>query len=355
MKVADVLKTDGILKILASDTLGKALNMLSSSHDAAFVFKDGEFKEYIGVVNPYYCVIKTQHPPETKVENVIFHAPKLKKEDLLERAARLMIESKIHYLPVLDQKARFLGIVTARRILGKLLEQGKLEKPIHSVLGSKKPLVKVKETDSIFEVLEKFKSERVSKLVVVDDHDHLRGIVAHYDLIGPNLFPKTRISYGDKAGDKASNVGKVRNLMKTYVLTLKIEDMLSDAARLILDKEIGSVVIVDKERRPISIITTTDLLKKAFEMVEVKQAEAELKNLREKYIGPAKRFVDKIIKKARKRGADVKIWIEEGRSGGVVKIKVEVKMKGQVYHFAKEDKNLKRLFEKINSALEELF
>ena len=75
MKVAEILKTEGIFKSTKDETLGTVLNNLSSSHDAAFIFEDKDFKKYLGVINPYYALIKSNYPPDTKVERAIFHAP----------------------------------------------------------------------------------------------------------------------------------------------------------------------------------------------------------------------------------------------------------------------------------------
>ena len=54
---------------------------------------------------------------------------------------------------------------------------------------------------------------------------------------------------------------RVKNFAKSYVLTLTKDKYLSEAIKLIVDKRIGSVIIIDKERRPLGIITTRDILR----------------------------------------------------------------------------------------------
>ncbi len=359
MKVAEVLKTEGIIKASKDESLGAVLNNLSSSHDAAFVFEDDDFKKYLGVINPYYCLVKRFYPPETKVEKVLFHAPKLKLSDHLQRAARLMIESKVHYLPVFsDEGDKFLGIATARRILRRLLQTKRLEKDLNSVIAQKRPLITIYENDTLAKALGIFKSEKISKLVVVDPHGHLKGVLAYFDLIPLIVFPKEGASFGDRAGDKAKEnflSSKVKNYMKNLVLTLGLNSTLKEAAELILEKQIGSVVVVDRQNKPVNIITTRDILDFGFRpSAELEEfSEVEIKNVKEKHFSFIKTFVERLLKKAEKRKAKVKIWIEEEKHGGVIKMKVELEMKGERHYFTKEDKNIKKLLYKMDNALEE--
>jgi len=52
----------------------------------------------------------------------------------------------------------------------------------------------------------------------------------------------------------------VKNFAKTYVIVLTINNLLTEVINLILEKKIGSVIVVDQEKKPIGIITTRDLL-----------------------------------------------------------------------------------------------
>jgi len=269
-----------------------------------------------------------------------------------------MMQSKVHYLPVFDDKGeKFLGIATARRILKRLITTEKLSKNVQQILSTKKPLVSIAESASIFDALRKFKEEKISKLVVVDSHGHLRGILAYFDLIPLSLFPKERPSFGDKAGDKDSylKTAKVRNFMKTFVLTLPLSASLKQAAELILEKEIGSVVILGNNKTPVSIITTRDLLEYGFATKERIEnlSEVEIKSVKEKHLPFIKTFVEKLLTKAEKRKAAVKVFFEEEKAGGVIRAKIQLDIKGKTFYFSHEDKNLKRLLEKLDRAVEE--
>src|SRR3990167_10291057 len=114
MELLDFVKTKNIIKIAPDTTLSHALSSLKSSHDAAFVFDEKD--NYMGLVNPYYSIIKTSLPGNAKIEHYLFHAPRIKLNDSVAKVARLMIESKVNYLPVFDDRNEFVGITSARRL-----------------------------------------------------------------------------------------------------------------------------------------------------------------------------------------------------------------------------------------------
>jgi len=261
MQPKDLIKTKNIVKISPDDTLSKALTHLSSSHDAAFVFSDDD--KYMGVINPYYCFIKSSHPGNSKVEKCLFHPPKIKTTFSIAKIAQLIIESKIHYLPVFDEKDKFIGIVSARHILMLMRDSHLFNLKISEYLKIKKyPVYTIFEDDLLTEAMKSFKKHKISKLVVINKNMKLRGVLAYYDLINYLVTPREKRHKGDREGARIVSFkhNKVINFTKTLVLTLTEENTLKDAINLILDKEIGSIIIIDKNKHPISVITTRDFL-----------------------------------------------------------------------------------------------
>lgn len=261
MSLSDILKTKNIIKILPQESLHSALAKLSSSHDAAFVFS--EDKKYLGVINPYYCLIKSSYPGNAKVSHCLYHAPRVRISYSLTKIAELFIESKIHYLPVFDEADHFLGIVSARRLLSRLEGDPQFKIKIDEVLKmKKKSLSVIFDEDTVAAALALFKSTKFSKLVVTGGDLKLKGILSYFDLIYYLTLPKTSPEAGEREGNKISFYHhQVKTFMKTYVLTLTKNHLLSEALHLILTKKIGSVVIVEEKKHPIGIITTRDLLR----------------------------------------------------------------------------------------------
>ena len=259
MAVKKVLKIDNIIKISPDETLSSALVKLRSSHDAAFVFDENN--KYLGVINPYHCVIKSSYPSNAKVIHCLFHPPKIYIDFSLVKVAQFFIDSKVHYLPVFDEKENFLGIISARRLLSYFINDNDFKIKIEKILKNKKPLKVINVNENLSTALNVFKSTKFSKLVVVDNNFKLKGILSYFDLVYYLMSPKTSPGKGDREGNKISFFHQpVKKFIKTFVLTLTKDNFLSEVIDLILEKKVGSVVIVEEKKKPVGIITTRDIL-----------------------------------------------------------------------------------------------
>lgn len=349
MKLHKILQTENIIKVNSNDTLSTALNRLSSAHDAAFVFS--KENKYLGVINPYYCVIKTSSPSNMKIEHSLYHAPHIKLRMPISKIAQLMIESKIHYLPVFDDKEQFMGIVTARGLLRAMEYLDIFTTKIDELLNRKKqPLVTIFEDDALSNAMHKLKMFKVSKLVVVNKEMRLRGILSYYDLISYLASPKKREKQ-DKSGDKTGLQSKsVRHFLKTFVLTLSKDDYLRDALHLILEKKIGSVVIIDNQNRPINIITTKDLLTLFVRESTKEKIEVTSNSLSKESRRTLSGFFEHLRFGMKKtpQVEKAKLVVKEEKDGGLFKVILSfIPKKGQPKIIQEEGKNLVKVLNKV--------
>jgi len=261
MRLLNILKENNIIKVSPDNHLSKVLSKLSTSHDAAFVFNENN--KYLGVVSPYFTMIKSSFPGNTKVEHCLTHTSKIYLNYPLSKVCELFIQSKVHYLPVFDEKEKFLGIISARRILSYFKDQPIFKVKVEEIIKKRwQGLITVYEDDMISQAIHLFKTKKISKLVVINQERKLKGVLSYYDLIRLMISPKYSNHRGERIGDKISFYNyRVKNFAKSYVLTLSKEKLLIEVINLIVNKKIGSVIIVDKERRPLGIITTRDILR----------------------------------------------------------------------------------------------
>lgn len=270
MRLLNILKENNIIKVSPDDHLSKVLSKLSTSHDAAFVF-DKEDK-YMGIVSPYFTMIKTSLPGNAKVEHCLTHTAKVYLNYPLSKVCELFIQSKIHYLPILSPvplgaqgkyEEKFLGIISARRVLSYFKDQPIFKVKIEEIIRKRwQGLITIFEDDTITQAIHLFKTKKISKLIVINHEKKLKGILSYYDLIKLMISPKYSGHHGERGSEKISFYNyRVKNFEKNYVLTLSKDRLLIEAINLIVSKKIGSVIIVDKERRPLGIITTRDILR----------------------------------------------------------------------------------------------
>lgn len=353
MELRDFVKTKNIIKLAPDRTLSQALSTLKSSHDAAFIF--GLKDTYLGVINPYYSIIKTSLPGNAKVEHYLFHAPRVKQHYSVAKVARLMIESKIHYLPVFDQSDKFIGITSARRLLALYKNSPVFDQEVGLFVRRKnQPLFTVYDTDFVSSAVNLFKQKRVSKLVVVNKNMKLYGILTYYDLINFLITPRRKVHRGDKEGNRSSfQYQQVKNFAKTYVLTLKQEDNIREALRLILDKKIGSVVVIDEAKNPIGIITTRDLLTLLIQENRGKRLELTLKNLSStsNYIVEGFTRQLKIWMQRLPNVEKAKLFIKEEKRGRLFEAVLSlIPQKGKRKVVKREGKNLQKVLREIKKS-----
>lgn len=336
MSVKAIYKTDDIIKVGLEDTLSKALSKLHSSHDSAFVID--EENNLKGIVNPYYCVIKKSYPSNAKAKHCMFIPPKIQINTSIGKAAKMMIESKVHYLPVYENDI-FTGILSARRLLDYIKRNHTFDIKLSEYIKRKKPLVTVFEDEFVSRAVHLFKQFRISKLVVVSRDYKLKGIVTHFDIVSYLSSPKDKKSINLK-GDKAPYMKKpLRNFMKSNVIKLKESSSIIKAVELILDKEIGSVVVIDDKDRPIGIITTKDIL---LTLVE-KKKEPKFELVKQQLSSASEHLVrilsKRFIKKSERIGAvdKIKLTVKEEKSGNLYKAVVSF--------FSSENKVIHRISE----------
>ena len=95
------------------------------------------------------------------------------------------------------------------------------------------------------------KSYRISGLPVVED-GALIGVVSQTDLLNARS--------SELIGANWERV-KVRHLMSRPAVTVHLNTSAERAARLMLEKHIHRLVVIDEEDEPIGVLTSTDLLR----------------------------------------------------------------------------------------------
>ncbi len=118
--------------------------------------------------------------------------------------------------------------------------------------------------DSVYhKALKLIQAHGLHHLPVVDTHGKLVGIIAERDLLLA-------------ASHYVQNPVDVAEVMHREVITATSDMQMAEAATLMVDHKIGSLPVVDAERRLVGIITESDVFR-AF--IEVLRERAELKAL----------------------------------------------------------------------------
>lgn len=101
---------------------------------------------------------------------------------------------------------------------------------------------------------------RIRHLPVVDEEGRLAGIVSQRDLFHSGLIKA--LGYGTHAQRQALDMVVVKEAMRSDVVTTTPDTPLRDAARVMLERKIGCLVVLDGQQIA-GILTESDFVKLA--------------------------------------------------------------------------------------------
>ena len=99
--------------------------------------------------------------------------------------------------------------------------------------------------DTVGKLREEMKLAEIRHIPVVDEHDHVIGIVSDRDL------------------GRAPHPRRISEIMTTNVRTVRPSTPAAEAAAILLERKIGSLPVVGAEEQLVGIITETDFLRVA--------------------------------------------------------------------------------------------
>ena len=99
---------------------------------------------------------------------------------------------------------------------------------------------------------------RVRHLPVLDSDGTLAGILSQRDLFHSGLIKA--LGYGTRAQRQVLDAVAIKEAMRSDVVTTTPDTPLADAARLMLERKIGCLVVVE-EQKLVGILTEGDFVK----------------------------------------------------------------------------------------------
>jgi CBS domain-containing protein len=240
------------------------------------VHDDGEFA---GVVTRRQLAA-SHHPPNEKAGSVVWHVPRVARDEDVREVARLMIDSDSQLLPVVEGDD-LVGVVTADTILEEV--QSFLDAATVGQAYSSDLVVVAPET-TFGEALNALREHRITHLPVVDEGDAV-GILSLHDVTklavreiqqsqggdapgfdghggdGSSGSYRSHGGFGAREGERARMLDlPVRDVMVSPVRTIRRDQSLADAVGEMFDVGGSALVVVSADGEPLGIVTKTDVL-----------------------------------------------------------------------------------------------
>jgi CBS domain-containing protein len=125
-------------------------------------------------------------------------------------------------------------------------------------------VVSVRETAEYKDIVSVLRELHVSAFPVLDEADHLVGVVSEADLLlkeaGQQALGGYLISSGRRGERAKAAAVTAAELMTTPAVTIGPDDSLADAARLMHDRHVKRLPVVDQAGRLVGIVSRADLL-----------------------------------------------------------------------------------------------
>jgi acetoin utilization protein AcuB len=120
------------------------------------------------------------------------------------------------------------------------------------------PIITTTPNVSIPDAHKLMRDKNIRRLPVVDEKEHLIGIISDYDIIHASPSPATSLSIWEL--NYLINKITVKDVMTRDVFTVDEKDTIEQAACVMVDKKVGGLPVM-RGNKPIGVITETDLFK----------------------------------------------------------------------------------------------
>jgi CBS domain-containing protein len=179
-------------------------------------------------------------------------------------AVREMLQQDQWYAPVVRSQVdkTYMGMLGLEHVIKAYCDKKsvRLSTPLSEVMTAEK-LLSCSLDDEVGNVWQKMKERSFAACPVVKKGKPI-GILSQQNLLETGaIFP----TFEDQKGRFRSQSKKISAIMKTPVLSLKPENTVGDAARIMLERDIGRVPLIDQKGQLIGIVDREDVLRRLIE------------------------------------------------------------------------------------------
>ncbi len=256
IKVQEVMETD-FPKVDKNDTLYHAVKIMEKyGYDRVVVVEHGKI---VGIATKKDIIMKlgtqrTRNVTPGRMHVSSFMTPNpitISPEELVVKAAKIMVDKEISSLPVLRGE-ELVGLITKKSI-AKLLYD--IDIPVRDVMSSSLTVLKL--TDRVLHARQLMLSNNLTFIPVVDTDGRVIGAIS-IDEVADALF-----AFHDIVPTKHRKE-RIMHLLVSDVMRLRPPKVpptapLGEVVKEMLDKEYRGAIIVDNDEKPIGIVTLTDL------------------------------------------------------------------------------------------------
>ncbi len=245
----------GYNAVQENDTLSRCLEAFEKGKPPVLAVLDDKGK-YVAMISRRTILRSRLDPTTSKVRTLMKVSPPVSLDFSVGKMAKLMIESEMRQLPVFE-KNKIVGFVTDEDIIhaAVLDEWGKTA--IEQIM-TRAPHT-IESNRSVGAVMSLMREYGISHVPVMDS-GKLVGMITIQDILENIYWPQRRQTTGDIVGEKIETLSiPAKGIMARPAITVEAQTSLRAAEKIMHDRNVSSLAVVTGERL-VGIVTKLDFL-----------------------------------------------------------------------------------------------
>jgi len=120
------------------------------------------------------------------------------------------------------------------------------------------PVITASESESIKSIAQKMNKYHIDSIIISDKSNAPIGLITEGDIVGKLLAKKRNLLFA-----------KAKHVMSKPVVTISKDVSLEEAAKLMVDRRIKKLCVIDEQNKIAGIITESDIIKNATYLIDV--------------------------------------------------------------------------------------
>ncbi|MEM4389081.1 MAG: CBS domain-containing protein [Candidatus Micrarchaeia archaeon] len=234
------------------EPLSKVAAELAKIGTCVIITKDGKYE---GIIDDRCITRMPPDPSKAKAGTYAVPAPAIERGTSLLEICRLFYDSPFKALPVIE-KEKPSAVVGRAEVLLALAKENLLPKGKVADFMSA-PAATIPESASIAAARARLREKNVKRLIVVDESGRFSGVIGTYELSTALAKPKDRPPLARERLGLSEQ--PVSSLKREPVDTIAPDASLADAALLMADKNVSTLVVLGEDERPLGLISAKDI------------------------------------------------------------------------------------------------
>lgn len=264
MKLAKDIMNTNVITLPQNETIAKAVAKMDQ-YDIKEIPVTNDNGEFVGIISYYDILDSPKIDADAKISTMIVKPPTASPQTPISEIARLIINSGIEAVPILENK-KVVGIISDYDILNQSLNDKRLKSlKISELMRTPPKFLHGDEPISTARRIMRFYN--IDRLPVVTEDGRPLGMILSMDILRTFYrHPTERIGSKDVVGRKINPLDiPVKGIMRTDIPEVYLNESASSVAQKMLERHLRGLQVLDEQGRVVGIVHRLDILDRLVE------------------------------------------------------------------------------------------